>query len=87
MVNYIKKGDNTRITKKDIEYKLNELNVLIKPYNVVHAQRYNYNALDLYRDGKLLKTIATCMTKKELYNYVNAMIEGIGLYALEPLKR
>ena len=71
-----------RIKEKDIEQALTVLNNMIE-HNKVKVQlcgRYGYQALDLFNmEGGCLKTVRTGLTKREAFDAVNHMIEGIML--------
>jgi len=72
------------ITDADIKNLLDTFNKLIpesKRVKLIHGKRCGYNALDLgYTDNTALKrTIITGLTKKELWQFISAMVEGVDL--------
>jgi len=73
----------SQIKLQDIKARLEVLNTLIAPQGieVLHGRRYGYNALDLYhKNGEIIDTLASGMTRAECYNWINAAIRGIDLY-------
>ena len=85
-----------RISRKDLDYFVNELNVLtnnpLKPYEQVNGKligqigNYHlygaYGAIALHQtmnNGGGVHEIFALSTKRELYNKIRAMIQGIEL--------
>ncbi|MBW2986869.1 hypothetical protein KY333_05865, partial [Candidatus Woesearchaeota archaeon] len=48
-------------------------------YSVRVGQRYGYKALDLYRNGKMQRTLRTGLTTGEAQEYLFAMMKGMEL--------
>ena len=84
----------SQIKMSDIKARLELFNKMIGPQGIfVNLEgRYGYQALDLYRITKpgepteMLSTVATGMTRRETYERVNAMIDGVKLYTYKTPK-
>ena len=73
-----------QIKLQDIKARLGVLNMLIASQGIeaYHERRYGYNALDLHdKNGEIIDTLASGMTRAECYDWINAAIRGIDLYA------
>jgi len=70
-----------RVSLKELKETVDVLNSMLKDtgYSVRVGQRYGYKALDLYKGGKLDRTLRTGLSTGEAQDYIFAMMKGIEL--------
>ena len=68
-----------RYTKEDIETLAKNVNEELKgtDFKVKIGYRYNYQAIDLYKKGKMQRTLIAGLTKNETWDYLHAFMKGI----------
>ena len=71
-----------RYTKKDIQWRIDRLNAMMKNHSIkINLEgRYGYSAIDLYRlNGDCVGTVTTGKTKNQIVEFLDAMEIGIRL--------
>lgn len=71
-----------RITKSRLSNREGALNSMLRGVHVETQGRYDYTALDLYDRAGLVRTL-TSGTKREVYDYMGAMIEALSIVGRE----
>lgn len=68
-----------RITKTNLSNRAGAVNSMLRDgIHVIPSGRYDYTALDLYDRSGLVRTL-TCGTKRQVYDYMGAMIEALSI--------
>ena len=68
-----------RYTKKDIERLCGQVNEELAKtaFSLRIGYRYNYKALDLYKDGKCHSTLIAGLTTNQIWEWLHAFLKGI----------
>ena len=66
-----------RVTKVQLDNMCEAVNTCFEKSAVIVAGRYNYTALDLgwKHSSSIQSTIATCLTKRQAYEILDAMLK------------
>jgi hypothetical protein len=62
-----------RITKKDLTVKEGRVNELLKNIKLKVSYRYNYIAIDITKEGKILDTLIAGLTKPQAYDILECL--------------
>jgi hypothetical protein len=62
-----------KITKKDLAIKEERVNDLLKNIGLKVSYRYDYVAIDIIRDGKIMETLIAGLTKRETYDILESI--------------
>ena len=74
-----------RVRVKDLDEICERVNKLLRNIYLRVERRYNYFALDVYgKDGELIDTLASGLTKRDVYNILLSVetvlrLEGVGI--------
>jgi hypothetical protein len=62
-----------KITKKDLAVKEKRVNDLLKNIGLKVSYRYSYVAIDIMREGNVMETLISGLTKREAYDILDSI--------------